>query len=399
MRVSRIVRENYDRRPYPALDSNKRYRPRWQIAPMPWIEAMWSRTSPPNRILVAGCGTGNEVFALHQFYPKAEIVGVDFSRRSIAIAQDLQRRFFGKAKLKFGWADVTSRNFRKSAAGDFDFITCHGVLSYIEEPARGIAALEKCLAADGALYLGVNGSIHLSQFWRPALREIGIDPEAFEDRPGVRRILGLFDAMAGHEPGFISDSGAEYLASDLFGPVIHSWPLSRWTQLCANHGLYLRGSYWSHRVIRSVISQGLHGELLPRTRAQAHELADKIAPTGFHWLVLDRNKESAALWTNESNLLRYSAVQTELYEVKWPVSPKCRGFQNIVLRSKATNTLVEVVLPVAFIELIRRNDRGASLGNLLKALSPKITPANLKRSLYLLYLLGALNLRRPEPLP
>ena len=394
MRVSRIVRDNYDRRPYPAPKVKTRYVPRWQIAPMRWIEAMWSRRAAPNRILVAGCGTGNEVFALHRFYPNAEIVGVDFSHRSIAIARNLHRRFFGKAKLKFRWADLTSRDFKKSAGGEFDFITCHGVLSYIEKPARGIAALEKCLAADGAVYLGVNGPLHLSRLWRPALSEVGIDPGRFEDRPDLRRILRLFDAMAGHEPGDISESGAEYLSSDLFGPMIHNWPLARWTGLCAQNGLFLRGAYWPHRMLREVLNQELHEQLLPRTRAQVHQLTDKIAPTGFHWLVFDRNSESPRLWTNESNLLRHAVVPTKLYRITWPAGRKIdRGSGTVVFRSESTNTHVEVRLPAAFIELVRRSAPTESLGNILRQLRHKIKPADLKKNLYLLYLLGAINLR------
>ena len=397
MRVSRVVRENYDRRPYPAFEPKKRYTPKWQLAPMRWIEAMWSRRDPPKRILVAGCGTGNEVFALHRFYPKAEVVGVDFSRRSIDIARQLHRRFFGKANLKFSWADVTSPGFRKSAGGAFDFISCHGVLSYIEEPDRGIAALAKCLGRDGALYLGVNGPVHLSQSWRPALRDFGIDPQTFEDGPDLRRTLQLFDAMAGHDPGFISGAGAEYLSSDLFGPINHSWPLSRWTRLCANEGLILRGSYWSHRVLRSVINRDLYEQLLPRTRAQAHELADKIAPTGFHWLVFDRNKESAGIWTNESVLLGQAVVQTKLYKVTWPLPRQIgRGFRNIVLKSESTNTHVEVKLPRTIVEVVRRSNSSISLRDLVQSLPARIKPTELRKHLYLFYLLGAINMRTPQ---
>ena len=337
---------------------------------------------------------------MHRCYPKAEIVGVDFSHRSIAIARNLHRRFFGKAKLKFGWADVTSRGLKKSLGGEFDFVTCHGVLSYIEEPVQGIAALETCLAPMGALYLGVNGPIHLSQFWRPGLRAVGIDPGTFEDGPELRRILKLFDAMADNEPGFISGLGADYLSSDLFGPIIHNWPLTRWIQLCGQHGLFLRGSYWSHQVLRSVINRELYEELLPRSRAQAHVLTDKIAPTGFHWLVFDRSKEPAGLWTNESQLLRHAVVQTKLYNVKWPGQRQAgRGSPRVVLKSKSTNTYVEVKLPAGFIELIHHCNPATALRDLLPSLPVRMKFEPLRKYLYLLYLLGAINLRLPEGKP
>src|SRR3954466_4007680 len=147
MQVGRLVQQSYDRLPYPAVKKAKRFRTIWRIAPMGWIEAMWRRPAGlPRRILVAGCGTGNEAFALHKSFPKASIVGIDFSARSIAIARDLQKRFFPKVDLRFFQADITNRNLDKTTGGKFDFISCHGVLSYLEQPERAIAAVAKCLS-------------------------------------------------------------------------------------------------------------------------------------------------------------------------------------------------------------------------------------------------------------
>src|ERR1035441_3402666 len=59
------VRQSYDRLPYPAVQKGETHRPKWRLPPMTWIDAMWQPiSSPPERVLVAGCGTGNEAFAL-----------------------------------------------------------------------------------------------------------------------------------------------------------------------------------------------------------------------------------------------------------------------------------------------------------------------------------------------
>src|SRR5205807_6113298 len=101
-------------------------------------------------------------------FPDAEITGIDFSERSIAVAKKLQRDFHRKA-IRFLSGDLTSNQFKKMARGPFDFISCHGVVSYIPHPERALRNLAGCLSPEGALYLGVNGAQHYSENWRRAL--------------------------------------------------------------------------------------------------------------------------------------------------------------------------------------------------------------------------------------
>src|ERR1700746_4056500 len=49
---------------------------RWELPPLPWIKTIWQRRQPANRILIAGCGTGSEAFALRNRFPDAEIVAI-----------------------------------------------------------------------------------------------------------------------------------------------------------------------------------------------------------------------------------------------------------------------------------------------------------------------------------
>src|SRR3981081_2602296 len=89
------IRQTYDKHPYPAADETALTKTSWKLAPMEWINILWKpgrREFAPERILVAGCGTGNEAFALRRRFPKAQMVAVDFSPRSISIAQNLQKR-------------------------------------------------------------------------------------------------------------------------------------------------------------------------------------------------------------------------------------------------------------------------------------------------------------------
>src|ERR1043166_8601869 len=87
------IRRIYDLRPYPIADKSALDVERWFTIPMEWVDALWqpSRKSRNVRILVAGCGAGSEAFALQQRFPKARIIGVDLSPRSIGVARELQR--------------------------------------------------------------------------------------------------------------------------------------------------------------------------------------------------------------------------------------------------------------------------------------------------------------------
>ncbi|SRR6266487_3005129 len=92
MNIARAVRQIHKKRPYPALRTSAEARGQWLLPPLPWIKAIWQRQQPIRRILVTGCGTGNEAFALrHQFqdsFPagagnnKENNAGIDLSMAS-----------------------------------------------------------------------------------------------------------------------------------------------------------------------------------------------------------------------------------------------------------------------------------------------------------------------------
>ena len=168
---------------------------------MEWIQAHWTpgrTTVAPARALVAGCGTGAEAFAFSRRFPHAEIVAVDFSRRTIEIAREYQQRARDRRNVRFVVADLSSPGLNRLIGGDFDLISCYGVLSYVPKAARVFENLSRCLASDGALGVGVNGAGHASVGMRAALPGFGYDVSRFADEPRVWQVLSLFDALLGH---------------------------------------------------------------------------------------------------------------------------------------------------------------------------------------------------------
>ena len=174
--IARQVREIYEERPYPTPGQNFVAKSRQQLPPFEWIRSMCALRQPsPKRILVAGCGTGAEAFALQKRFLDAEIVGVDFSSSSVLQAKVLQKRVLPGSRMRLLVGDLTDGKFMNSLGNNFDFISCHGVLSYIPQRARALRNISRCLGADGALYLGVNSAAHFSVKGRPALRALGLE--------------------------------------------------------------------------------------------------------------------------------------------------------------------------------------------------------------------------------
>lgn len=82
------------------------------------------------RLLIAGCGTGNEAYQSHIVYENVDITGIDVSRRSLAYAVR-QNRELG-VEAKFFQADILSLE-ANSFAEPFDCIIANNVLHYFDD--------------------------------------------------------------------------------------------------------------------------------------------------------------------------------------------------------------------------------------------------------------------------
>lgn len=98
-------------------------------------------------ILDAGCGTG-EISCFLSHY--ANVTGIDFSDKSIAIAKKLKAKFH-LVHVNFYQGDLTKIKFRKK----YDYIFCMGVLNHIPEMEKAIQNLKSCLKDDGIFVINV----------------------------------------------------------------------------------------------------------------------------------------------------------------------------------------------------------------------------------------------------
>jgi len=394
-RVQRI----YERRPYPFGDARALQRSGWQLS-LDWIRSFGrdGDCPPPGRVLVAGCGDGSEAFSLQRQLPEAEIVAVDFSPRSVALARRLQRRDPALRRIRFEVADLAAPGLARTLGGTFDLITCHGVLTYVPGPGRVLRNFAQCLDRRGALYLGVNGASHQSGRLRQALSALGLDLGDFREDARTRSILGLCDAvLAGDNFPRISAMGAPYVASDIFGTPNHMFPLSQWTGLARSAGLRFRASSSSVRIFRLLAEEGKSSQLIPRSRAQLATLFELLVPARFHRLIFSLIPEANPPWQDRRRLYRWTPERSRLYRFRLPKPGRTvrDRLRSVTISSTAFDTLTAWRMPEWEVELLRPAAAGRNLENLLDRLPLAIPFADVRDQLYILHQLGIVTLRPP----
>jgi SAM-dependent methyltransferase len=397
MPKAQLTRQFYDRSPYPP-PRHARAR-RWRLAPLDWILSIdRDRKSIPGRVLVAGCGTGSEAFMLQDALPKAEIVAVDFSSNSIRIARQTQAKSSPRKRIHFIKADLTQPDLQAVVGGEFDLVVCHGVLSYIPEPAVALGNLAQCLRPDGLFYLGVNGAAHFSASLRPVLARLGIDVAILPTDACWRPIVQMWEAVdGGAKAGPLTLLPDWYLGSDFFGPVLHNLRLDQWADLFRQAGLFLCASHGAHRTLRPMIASAATALMMPRSRAEVCELLDLMHPAGFHRLVLTRQPTAHPPWENRGKLLSWRPAPTGLYRASSRRQAKRSGdLPVILLKSSVLDTKFEWPMPRWEREVLRRCDGVKPLGQILDEIGEGASAAGVCEQLFLLYQFGVINVFTPK---
>ena len=146
------TRASYDETPYASAPLARQQPARVAAA------ALWfGLTTPPvrtARVLEIGCASGGHIIPLADLWPEARFVGVDLSPAQIAA---------GKARIKrlgLGNIALSDRSLDEigPADGEFDFIVCHGVYSWIPETLREalLRVVAERLAPEGVATVSFN---------------------------------------------------------------------------------------------------------------------------------------------------------------------------------------------------------------------------------------------------
>jgi SAM-dependent methyltransferase len=112
-------------------------------------QALWSGIKPGMRVLDAGCGIGKTTSLLYEMIqPSGTIVGIDFSEKRIAYAQN---HYGNKKGVEFYRRDLCGP---MEGIGEFDLIWVRFILEYFRREASDIVRkLKNCLKPGGTLCL------------------------------------------------------------------------------------------------------------------------------------------------------------------------------------------------------------------------------------------------------
>ncbi|WPY00209.1 Methyltransferase domain protein [Candidatus Trichorickettsia mobilis] len=106
------------------------------------------------RVLELGCAAGGNIIPHAINYPKAQFVGVDLSKTQIEEA-DKHVQDLGLKNIKFHHCSITDID---DSFGKFDYIICHGVISWVPEFVRSkiFEIAQKNLSENGIAYISYN---------------------------------------------------------------------------------------------------------------------------------------------------------------------------------------------------------------------------------------------------
>ena len=174
------IGEFYDRYPYPQVDKvecdlnlldHMHY-----LSHTCFDHGGSRRSGQGGRMLVAGCGTREAVgWALG--CPQWRIDAVDVSDASIAISRKLAEQLDVADRINFRHTDFEQG---QGLDGPYDFISSSGVLHHLASPQRGLAQLEKHLAANGVMALMVYSHTNRSNH-QHAQRVLGLLTRDIDD--------------------------------------------------------------------------------------------------------------------------------------------------------------------------------------------------------------------------
>lgn len=179
--VSSTVRDQYEVNPYP----------RWKTIKAPRLTKAQISKGRGLEILVAGCGTGQELINLAHHYPQAQLTGIDLSLASLAYGKKKALEL-GVTNVDFMQADILELN---KLGKSFDFITCGGVLHHMQDPLAGWRMLTSILKAEGVLKIELYSEIArqgvvLCRQW---IEEQGLKPTPEDMRKLRQDIMAMDD--------------------------------------------------------------------------------------------------------------------------------------------------------------------------------------------------------------
>lgn len=151
-RITRAVAEQYELRPFPIWRRITFPVPvRLAEIIRPYNSAISDALPAQPRILVAGCGTGQQAARIAVRYQGAIVTAIDISEASLSFARR-QCAILGVPEIRFCRLDL---NEAARLGETYDAVFCAGVLHHLPDPEAGWGALADVLKPGGVMRIAV----------------------------------------------------------------------------------------------------------------------------------------------------------------------------------------------------------------------------------------------------
>ena len=168
MNITEKIREQYNNQPYPRFPLEQT--PKYDIKTLYYhnlTTAYYQRyhqviDSENKVILDAGCGSGYTSLTLACANPKAKIIGIDLSEKSIEIAQKrLEYHGFNQGKFYvLALEDLPKLNIK------FDYINCDETLYFLPDPMQGLKAMGAVLKPGGIIRANLHNATQRIHYYQ-----------------------------------------------------------------------------------------------------------------------------------------------------------------------------------------------------------------------------------------
>ncbi len=144
--VSIKVREQYEANPYP----------RWVRTQTAGFDAPAQPVAENPRILLAGCGTGQNAITIAQRFAGSRVLALDLSLTSLGYAARKTRELGLAERIEYRHGDLLGLGAEAGGLEErFDLIECSGVLHHLEDPLAGWRVLAGLLKPRGLMRVGL----------------------------------------------------------------------------------------------------------------------------------------------------------------------------------------------------------------------------------------------------
>ncbi len=176
-RTEKVV-EMYSKYPFP-FGSSKNVQTYFQSHVLPTLTRL-RQEHPVQRLLEAGCGTGNITAEIAGCLPDAAITAVDLTEQSLTLAQQ-RATGLGLRNITFQRSNLMEHD---PALGEFDFVYSQGVIHHLTEPLAGMKNLNRYLKPGRYAYVWLYSLLGRRRIleMREALKILGVDELAWEQK-------------------------------------------------------------------------------------------------------------------------------------------------------------------------------------------------------------------------